>query len=308
MPEDELESVMTSFVQDKADVLVCTSIIESGLDMPNVNTVIINNADKFGLTQLYQLRGRVGRGTNLAYAYLLYEKGKRLTPIGEKRLRTIFEATEVGAGFGIAMKDLEIRGAGTLLGLKQSGQISAVGFNLYTQLLAQAVEELKAKGEGKLPEEVQASHLPPPTIELPLDAYIPEDYVADLEIRIALYQKLARVDKVEQTEGLVQEFADRFGSPPQEVKNLLYALKIKALGAEAGIESISNSDGEIIIRRFEGMRFDCEKLEPFLRGLKLPVGSVYLDALQLRLNHKRIGDRWQSVLEEVVLDINRRKV
>lgn len=300
MPEDELEKVMTDFVQDKADVLVCTSIIESGLDMPNVNTVIVNNADKFGLTQLYQLRGRVGRGTNLAYAYLLYEKGKRLTSTAETRLRTIFEATEVGAGFGIAMKDLEIRGAGTLLGARQSGHISAVGFNLYTQLLAQAVEELKAKREGKPVEEVKASHIPPPTIDLPLPAYIPEDYVSDLEIRIALYQKLTKVSKVEQIESLAQEFADRFGTLPREVKNLLYALKIKALGAKAGIESISSSGGEITIRRFEGMRFDREKLEPFLRRLRLPVGSFYLDALQLRLNYKRIGDMWQSVLEEVV--------
>lgn len=300
MPEDELENVMTDFVQDKADVLVCTSIIESGLDMPNVNTVIVNNADKFGLTQLYQLRGRVGRGTNLAYAYLLYEKGKRLTLTAETRLRTIFEATEMGAGFGIAMKDLEIRGAGTLLGARQSGHISAVGFNLYTQLLAQAVEELKAKREGKPIEEVKASHLPPPTIELPLPAYIPEDYVSDLEIRVALYQKLTKVNKVEQVEGLAQEFADRFGPLPREVSNLLYALKIKALGAKAGIESISTDGGEIIIRRFEGVRFDKQKLEPFLRGLRLPVVSVYLDALQLRLNYKRIGDMWRSVLEEVV--------
>ncbi len=180
MPEEELERVMADFFQGKSDVLVCTSIIESGLDMPNVNTLIINQADKFGLTQLYQLRGRVGRGANLAYAYFLYEKGKQLTPTAEKRLKTIFEATELGAGFGIAMKDLEIRGAGTLLGVRQSGHIGAVGFNLYCQLLAQAVEEEKARLAGRSVEEVKASRLPPPTIDLPLPAYIPEDYVADL--------------------------------------------------------------------------------------------------------------------------------
>ncbi len=148
MPEEKLEQVMFKFQKGESNVLVCTTIIESGLDMPNVNTLIVNRADKFGLTQLYQLRGRIGRGSNLAYAYFLYDKDKRLTPTAEKRLRTIFEATELGAGFGIAMKDLEIRGAGTLLGTKQSGNISAVGFNLYTQLLAQAVEEQKARMSG----------------------------------------------------------------------------------------------------------------------------------------------------------------
>ena len=140
MPEAELEKVMADFTQGKSDILVCTTIIESGLDMPNVNTLIVNQADRFGLTQLYQLRGRIGRGANLAYAYFLYEAGKQLTPTAEKRLKTIFQATELGAGFGIALKDLEIRGAGTLLGVKQSGHITAVGFNLYCRLLADAVE------------------------------------------------------------------------------------------------------------------------------------------------------------------------
>ena len=198
--------------------------------MPNVNTLIVNQADKFGLTQLYQLRGRVGRGANLAYAYFLYDKGKRLTPTAEKRLKTIFEATELGAGFGIAMKDLEIRGAGTLLGVRQSGHISAVGFNLYYQLLAQAVEEQKARRAGMSEEEIKASHLPPPTIDLPLPAYIPEDYVADLNTRLELYQKLVKVDKLEQIEPLAQEFSDRFGAPPQEVENLLYAHQDQAPG------------------------------------------------------------------------------
>ena len=300
MPEDKLEKVMTDFVQGKTDVLVCTSIIESGLDMPNVNTMIINNADRCGLTQLYQLRGRVGRGTNLAYAYFLYERGKRLTPTAEKRLRTIFEATEMGAGFGIAMKDLEIRGAGTMLGVKQSGHISAVGFNLYTQLLAQAVEELKAKKAGKSLEAVKASHLPPPTISLPLPAYIPEDYVTDINTRISLYQKLTKVNQVEQIENMSKEFTDRFGAPPRKVKNLLYALKIKVLGTKASIESISTEENQIVIRRLEGIRFDKSKLDSFLKTLRLPIGSVYLDTLQLRLIPKRIGTNWQAVLEKVV--------
>ena len=294
MPEGELEAVMADFTPGKSDVLVCTTIIESGLDMPSVNTLIINQADKFGLTQLYQLRGRVGRGADLAHAYFLYERGKRLTPTAEKRLRTIFEATELGAGFGIAMKDLEIRGAGTLLGVKQSGYISAVGFSLYCRLLAEAVEEQKAKQAGVAKEVTKPSQLPPLTIDLPLSAYIPEEYIADLETRLSLYQSLSRLDKVEQVEALGDEFSDRFGTLPVEVKNLLYAVKIKAQAARAGIESIATEDGQIVLRLFPGMRFDKQKLEPLLRD------GVKLGLTQLRLHPKRLGKEWRKVLEEVV--------
>lgn len=295
MPEAELETVMADFTQGKSDILVCTTIIESGLDMPNVNTLIVNKADKFGLTQLYQLRGRVGRGANLAYAYFLYDKGKLLTPTAEKRLRTIFEATELGAGFGIAMKDLEIRGAGTLLGVKQSGHISAVGFSLYCRLLAEAVEKQKAKQAGITKEKAKPSRLPPPTIDLPLAAYIPEEYVSDLNTRLALYQSLVKVDKVEQVEDLASEFSDRFGTLPIEVKNLLYAVKIKALASKAGIESISTEEGQIILRLFDGLQFNKQQLEPFLKD------GVKVSTTQLRLNPKRLGGEWQEVLEGVLL-------
>jgi len=294
MPEAELEAVMVDFTQGKSDILVCTTIIESGLDMPNVNTLIVNKADKFGLTQLYQLRGRIGRGANLAYAYFIFNKGERLTPTAEKRLRTIFEATELGAGFGIAMKDLEIRGAGTLLGMRQSGYISAVGFSLYTRLLADAVEEQKAKQAGIPEEKLKASRLPAPTIDLPLTAYIPEEYVADLDTRLSLYQSLVKLERVEQIEDLAREFSDRFGSPPPEVKNLLYAVKIKVLAAKAGIESISTEQGQIILKLFEGMRFNRQKLEPYLKD------GIRLGLSQLHLNPRRLGGEWRQVLEEVV--------
>jgi len=256
MPETELERVMADFIQGKSDILVCSTIIESGLDMPSVNTMLINRADRFGLTQLYQLRGRVGRGASLAHAYFLYERGKRLTPIAEKRLKTILAATELGAGFGIAMRDLEIRGAGNLLGVRQSGHISAVGFNLYCQLLAQAVEEQKAKQAGVAVEVIETSRLPAPGIDLPLPAYIPEDYVADLNTRLSLYQKLVKLSGVEQVAALAEEFNDRFGALPPEVENLLYVVRIKALASRAGIESIATEEGQIILRLFEGMRFD----------------------------------------------------
>ncbi|MBI4181285.1 MAG: hypothetical protein HY528_05075 [Chloroflexi bacterium] len=220
--------------------------------------------------------------------------------MAEQRLKTIFEATELGSGFNIAMRDLEIRGAGNLLGVRQSGHISAVGFNLYCQLLAQAVEEQKAKLTGSPVAKLKASPLPAPSIALPLPAFIPEEYVADLTTRLGLYQKLMKLENVEQVTPLEQEFSDRFGPPPQEVKNLLYAVKIITLAAKAGIESISTEEGEIILRRFAGMHFGRQKLEPYLRSLRYPVGSLHLDALQLRLNSKRLGKDWQTVLEEVV--------
>jgi transcription-repair coupling factor (superfamily II helicase) len=284
---------MADFAQGKSDVLICTTIIESGLDMPNVNTLIVNQADKFGLTQLYQLRGRVGRGANLAHAYFLHDREKRLTPTAQKRLRTIYEATELGAGFSIAMKDLEIRGAGTLLGTKQSGYITAIGFNLYCRLLAEAVEAQKAKLAG-VKEEVKPPRLPTPAIDLPLDAYIPEDYVPDLETRLGMYQKLVKVEELEQIEPLAQEFLDRFGALPEEVQNLLYAVRIKLLAAKAGIESVATEHGQIVIRRFEGLPFDREKLEPAIRD------GVRVGHTQISLNLRRAGSKWKEVLGEVV--------
>jgi transcription-repair coupling factor (superfamily II helicase) len=290
MPEDELEKVMVAFAQGKVDILVCTTIIESGLDMPNANTIIINKADKFGLTQLYQLRGRVGRGTNLAYAYFLYD-GKRLTDIAHKRLRTIYEATELGAGFGIAMKDLEIRGAGTLLGHRQSGHITAVGFSLYTRLLAEAVEEQKAIMVGK---EKPPPRLPPPVTDLPLDAFIPESYVSDVDTRLDLYRALGDVDSVEKLDDILKEYTDRFGKPPIEVHNLLYAVRIKMLAAKAHIESITTEEGYIILRRFQGAPFNAQR---FVQAL---TDGVTVGRTQIRIDYKKIGKRWRGVLEGVI--------
>ncbi|MFC1979585.1 transcription-repair coupling factor [Chloroflexota bacterium] len=295
MPEAQLERVMTDFAQGESDVLVCSTIIESGLDMPNANTIIVNHADKFGLTQLYQLRGRVGRGANLAYAYLIFDKGKYLNPTAEKRLRTIFEATELGAGFGIAMKDLEIRGAGNLLGTRQSGHISAVGFSLYCRLLAEAVEEQKAKQAGI--EISSPSRLPSSTIDLPLPAYIPEEYVLDINTRLSLYQSLAKLETVEQAEDMALELCDRFGAFPVEVKNLMYAVKIKILVGGAGIESVSTEEGKVVLRLFQGMQFTKEQ-----RELNFPEG-VTMSTSQIRLDIKRLGNKWQAVLEDILKKI-----
>ncbi|MFB0556666.1 MAG: transcription-repair coupling factor, partial [Dehalococcoidia bacterium] len=295
MPEEKLERVMADFIAGKYDILVTTTIIQLGLDMPNVNTLIVNQADKFGLTQLYQLRGRVGRGTNQAHAYFLFDKGKQLTPQAYKRLRTIFEATELGAGFGIAMKDLEIRGAGNLLGVKQSGHIAAIGFDLYCQMLAEAVEELKAKQAGEVkPKEAK---LPSPSIALPLSAYIPEEYVPNLNTRLSLYHRLAKLERITEIEDMTKELGDRFGNLPQPVKNLLYIIEIKILAGKVGVESIYTRGKQVVLNVADGKTLT-----------NLPSWQEYKDAVkvstrQMRLDTKRLGDKWPEVLGAVTQEI-----
>jgi transcription-repair coupling factor (superfamily II helicase) len=297
MPEEQLEKVMTDFIDGKYDVLVTTTIIQLGLDMPNVNTLIIDRADRFGLAQLYQLRGRVGRGINQAYAYFFFDEKRQLTPQAHKRLRTIFEATELGSGFGIAMKDLEIRGAGNLLGVRQSGHITALGFDLYCQLLGEAVEELKAKQTGEARKSVITGETKElPSVVLPLDAHIPEEYVPNLNTRLSLYSRLARVDHVEEVEDMVQEFKDRFGPLPSPVENLLYIVKIKVLAAQAGISSVSTQGKQIVLKPQEGAIESIVKQclsEDYSAAVK--VGTT-----QIKLDTKLLGDRWKVILEDIL--------
>jgi transcription-repair coupling factor (superfamily II helicase) len=244
MPEAELEDVMVAFANREADVLVCTTIIESGLDMPNVNTIIIDRADRFGLAQLYQLRGRVGRGDHRAYAYLLLPDNQEITEAASKRIHAILEANELGAGFRIAMRDLEIRGAGNLLGADQSGQIHAVGLNLYSELLNQAVQDLSKDGSGA----VVTDTMPPPRIDMQVSASIPSDYIAHLPARLAFYQRLSNVADRTQISAVRSDMQDRFGPLPDEVENLLTITDLRCLGATAGVESIAGgSDGIITV-------------------------------------------------------------
>ena len=192
MAEGALEKVMLAFAHGEADVLVCTTIIESGLDIPNANTIVIDRADTLGLAQLYQLRGRVGRSSRRAYAYLLYRRRERLSDEARKRLQAIFNASELGAGFQIALSDLEIRGAGNILGGEQSGHMAAVGFDLYSRMLAESVEEQKAKSEGRAP----IVDAPQAVVDLPLEARLPDDYVPDEAQKLELYRRLARARTV----------------------------------------------------------------------------------------------------------------
>ncbi len=288
MHEDALESVMLDFTEGRIDVLVCTTIIESGLDLPNVNTLIVDDADRMGLTQLYQLRGRVGRGANRAYAYFFY-KQKQLTEAARKRLRTIFEAAELGAGFRIAMKDLGIRGAGNLLGSEQSGHIGAVGFELYSRLLSEAVSELKAGDDRKT-----ASQPLSTTVDISLAAFIPDEYVNDLDTRLALYMRLARVDSLEEMYELGAEIEDRFGPLPLQVKNLLYIVRLKLMARGSGIRDIIGEKGQIVIRLGPGFTIDKTALQEYF-GEKLKVGTS-----QLRLDIKRAGKQWKKILEDLV--------
>jgi transcription-repair coupling factor (superfamily II helicase) len=239
MNEEQLERIMLGFANGEYDVLVSTTIIENGLDIPNANTIIVNNAAHFGLAQLYQLRGRVGRSAQQAYAYFLYNKEARLTPLQEKRLRAIFEATELGAGFRIAMKDLELRGAGNLLGAEQSGFMNSVGFDLYCKLLAEAVQELQGQKEE--------TSMPGVTIDLPLDAYLPDEYIGDRTLKVNFYQRLANLTTHEQVEAIAAELTDRFGAPPPPVQNLLTLIRLKIEAAHQGIEAISLKNNELVV-------------------------------------------------------------
>ncbi|HEM60660.1 MAG TPA: DEAD/DEAH box helicase, partial [Chloroflexi bacterium] len=255
MEEGKLAQVMTDFAAGAHDVLVCTSIIESGIDIPNANTLIVNRADHFGLAQLYQLRGRVGRSTMRAYAYLLYDPDLPLSEEARQRLLTIKEASELGAGFRIAMRDLEIRGGGDVLGTRQHGHISAVGFDLFCRLLARAIQDLRQEQKG-LPAEMAApsvSRTPAatepsgPTIGLPLDALLPEDYVPEESLRLGIYRRMAGLTSLEEIDEIRQELQDRFGDLPEEAQNLLYLLRVKVLATEAGVATVSTDDSRIVI-------------------------------------------------------------
>ncbi|MCA1646033.1 MAG: transcription-repair coupling factor, partial [Chloroflexi bacterium] len=245
MPEDLLEQTMLGFAEGDYDVLVCTTIIESGLDIPNANTLVVNSAHRFGLAQLYQLRGRVGRSTSRAYAYLLFAKDMALTEIAQERLKTIFEATELGAGMRIAMKDLEIRGAGNLLGSAQSGHIAAVGFDLYTKLLAEQVDLLKSRHDGstRLPFERAW-----PSLDVPLNAFIPPQYVLDDPLRLRLYQRFSGTENDAQLASLVAELEDRFGSLPEPAQHLVYVTSLRLRAADAEVTAITATHDEIIVK------------------------------------------------------------
>lgn len=255
MSEDALEEVMLSFYEGSADILVCTTIIENGLDIPNVNTLIVYDADHLGLSQLYQLRGRVGRSNRVAYAYFTYRKDKTLAETAEKRLAAIRDFTELGSGFKIALRDLEIRGAGNLLGPEQHGHIASVGFDLYCRLLEEAIKERKGEKKPEPPE---------PTIELVMDAFIPDDYITDPGQKVEIYKKIAAIGALEEVDEVAEEVEDRFGTPPTPVINLLEIARLKILAKYLGLNSITTERGEIVGRILPGLSLNPERVASLL--------------------------------------------
>lgn len=279
MPEDHLELVMLEFLHGEHDVLVTTTIIETGLDIPNVNTLIVYDADHLGLSQLYQLRGRVGRSNRIAYAYFTYQPEKVLTEVAEKRLQAIKEFTELGSGFKIALRDLSIRGAGNLLGPEQHGFIASVGFDLYSDMLADAIRELK--GES-LPQVVE------PQVELAVDAYLPERYIPDSMQKIEIYKKFVSCRRLEDVDDLQEEIEDRFGDIPQEVLNLLAVTRIKIWAIRHDFKSISQQGSEVTLKLHERQNkhvqgdrlFDLTKR--FRERIKLTAGQNITMTLRMR--------------------------
>ncbi|MBP5266025.1 MAG: transcription-repair coupling factor, partial [Lachnospiraceae bacterium] len=233
MKETEVEEIMTDFINKDIDVLVATTIIEIGLDISNVNTIIIHDADQLGLSQLYQLRGRVGRSNRTAFAFLMYRRNKMLKEVAEKRLAAIREFTDLGSGFKIAMRDLEIRGAGNMLGEAQSGHMEAVGYDLYCKLLNEAVR--KEKGENVM-EDFETS------VDIALDAFIPPAYIEDEEQKLEIYKRIAGVETEEEQDEMIDELIDRFGEPPKAVQNLLFVARLRADAHKAYLLEIKQTD------------------------------------------------------------------
>lgn len=268
MKENELEKTMLDFMEGGKDCLVSTTIIETGLDIPNVNTLIVDEADKYGLSQLYQLRGRVGRSQRVAYAYLTYKADKMLTENAEKRLKAIKDFTELGSGFKIALRDLEIRGAGNLLGKEQHGHLDAIGFALYTQMLQETIEDLKIKKQRELGlldqaeagQAAQAQREKKTEISLPISALIPEDYMANPGLKLDFYQKIKTAANEEALLDLSDELIDRFGDYPEETENLFELAKIRIKLEELGLESLKLRGKNLEILVNEGTSIEAKTI------------------------------------------------
>ena len=294
MDEGTLEQVVIDFWEGEFDVLVCTTIIESGIDMPTVNTLVVDRAELLGLGQLHQLRGRVGRAGQRAYAYLFTPQDRQLSEEAYERLKTIGESTELGSGFKIAMRDLEIRGAGNLLGTGQSGHIAAVGYDLYCQLVTEAVAELK----GEVPEDT-----PEITVEVPIDAHIPADYIPKEELRLEAYRRLAAATTEDAVEDVRKEWVDRFGPVPEPAEALLAIARLRVECLRIGITELAMSKGP----GFGGPNY-VAKMSPVVMRMSKAVrldrlykGSLYKEEQkQLHLALKSKADAPQYLVQTLI--------
>ncbi len=293
MAEDELAHVMVDFEAGKYDVLVCTTIIESGLDIPNVNTIVVERADRFGLAQLYQLRGRVGRSGRRAYAYFLYDPRRSLTEGADKRLDVISGLHELGQGFKIALRDLEIRGAGNLLGTEQHGAIAAVGFEMYLQMLQSAVNKLRTGAdESAVTDVLSTAEM---NLELPLDHFIPRSYIRDEKLRLGAYRQLAGTEDEPELDAVLRSLIDRYGPGPDQLDNLVYSLRVKLRGMRMGLRGVVAEGHDIVIRVDPKRLLDVDELNRRMAG-RLSIGVN-------RIKMRRQGDGWQkdllTLLEEM---------
>ncbi|MEE9611569.1 MAG: transcription-repair coupling factor, partial [Desulfatiglandales bacterium] len=293
MRERNLEKTMMRFLRREIDVLVCTTIIESGLDIPSANTIIINEIDRFGLSQIYQLRGRVGRSKENAYAYLLLSSDSRLTREAEKRLKALMDFSHLGAGIHLALHDLRIRGGGNILGFTQSGHISAIGYELYLRLIEQTVAELRGE---EWHEEIN------PEINVDIPAFLPEEYVPDVDVRLNLYRRLSSLGEESELDDMVEEMNDRFGSPPQEVSNLLSIMRVRLLLKKMEATKLDMSEEGLTFTFSPVTRMDPERLvelvnrEPkrfqFLSERKLRALTSKQSPLEALLEVKEIAEKF----------------
>ena len=293
MTGTELENIMADFIEKKIDVLICTTILETGIDIPNANTIIIEDADRLGLAQLYQIRGRVGRSDKIAYAYITYRKNKLLAEASEKRLKAIKEFTEFGSGFKIALRDLEIRGAGNILGPEQHGHMEAVGYEMYCKLLDEAVREIK--GETVLPE-VDTQ------IDLKITAYIPTSYIENINQKIEVYQDIANMDKEEQISEIIDELIDRYGDISKEVMNLLDVARIKILARSLKILNVTQKGDNVIFEFDDPETIKEGKVQILIDIYKSRIffSSGVKPYITLKLQSKKDSD----IVEEVVKILN----
>jgi transcription-repair coupling factor (superfamily II helicase) len=293
MEEEELARVMVDFSAGAHDVLVCTTIIESGLDIPNVNTMIVERADRFGLSQLYQLRGRVGRAGRRAYAYFLYDPTKSLTEAADKRLDVMSGLHELGQGFKIALRDLEIRGAGNLLGVEQHGAIATVGFEMYLQMLQGAVGRLRAGAEESHVADVLST--PELSVDLPLDHFVPRSYIRDERLRLDAYRQLAAAEDEAELESVLRSLRDRYGPPPAQLGNLVYSLRVKLKGQRLGLRAVATDGRDLAIKVDPDRVLDVEALERRFAGR--------LRVRPNRLMLRRQGEDWRDDLMGLLDDM-----
>ena len=294
MKERELENIMYRFINGEIDVLVSTTIIETGLDISNVNTIIIHDADNMGLSQLYQLRGRVGRSTRTSYAFLMYKRDKMLKEIAEKRLAAIKEYTELGSGFKIAMRDLEIRGAGNLLGAEQHGHMEAVGYDLYCKMLNEAVKQ--AKG-------IETAENFEKTIDVDIDAYIPPRYIPNEMQKLDIYKRIAGIENADEKEEMLEELIDRFGEPPKSVENLLNLAEYKAKAHRYYFTEVAQRGDLVKFVLYEKAKIDPAKIPGFV-ALYQGKLKFYADKrLPYFAYHLKLNSRQKESAMDVIADV-----